>query len=495
MSKDSWIHQAFHGQTALRTRMEGFVYVLISCSVLLLVLEMSLGRDHALVSALRPVDDYLLGVFAVEIALRVLSYHPPSIDFFDLKGKRYLTAHIVGRLRYCLSPWLLLDLFTVLAFVPELRSLRALRLMRLLRGFQLFRYSNPFHRLARALAENRLQFYVGIFLICLSTVIGGLTVYSLEYDQNSKMNSVGDGLWWALVTLTTVGFGDVVPVTGAGRFVGGILMLIGMLNLGLFAAIVGHTLPKALMRVREEQFRMSGYLNHWVVCGYESGSELFLKSLAKEMNPDAVVLLFGPSERPDGVPGNFVWVEGDPQKESELSKLRLEYAAGVILVAPRSLSPQQADATTILTAFTIRSYLEAHPQQSRKKPLFIVAEVLDGENRAHLITAGVDEVVETNRVGFSLLSHATRNPGTARVIGQMASFESYSMYVGMAELSSESETFAEVSKALKSKHRALLVGVRRANGEELINPDDDLIVQASDTLIYVANRPVLASSI
>ena len=490
--KGSWLHRAFHGQGGLRTRMEGFVYLLIALSVLLLALEMMLGRAHPLAVALKPVDHYLLAFFALEIFLRVLTYHPPALDFFNHSMPRRMSSHIVGRLRYCLSPWILLDLVTVFAFLPELRSLRSLRLLRLLRGFQLFRYSNPFHRLARALAENRLQFMLAFFLIALSTVIGGLTVYALEFDHNPNMISVGDGLWWALVTLTTVGFGDITPVTTPGRIVGGMLMLIGMMNLGLFAAIVGHTLPKALMRVREEQVRMSGYLNHWVVCGYESGSEFFLRALTKELEEEAVVLLFAPRERPDGVPGNFIWVEGDPQKESELSKLRLEYAAGVILVASRSLSPQQSDAATILTAFTIRSYLETHSQKHRKKPLFIAAEVLDGENRAHLLTAGVDEVVETNRVGFSLLSHATQNPGTARVIGQMASFDSYSMYVGCADLGNGSQTFAEVSMLLKSKYSALLVGVCRPTGEELINPDDELIVQPEDTLIYVADKAVLA---
>lgn len=491
MMKGTWLHKAFHGQGPLRTRVEGLVYVLIFLSILYLAMEMYLGRSHALVQALAQVDQYLLIIFALEIITRILSFHPPELDFYRSTGPRAFTRHVMGRLRYCFSPWILLDLVTVLAFLPELRSLRALRLLRLLRGFQLFRYSNPFHRLARALAENRLQFYVGFFFIGLSTVIGGLTVFVLEFEQNPNMASVGDGMWWALVTLTTVGFGDVVPVTAAGRIVGGMLMLIGMMNLGLFAAIVGHTLPKALMRVREEQFRMSGYLNHWIVCGYEAGSELFLRSLVKEMGSEEVVLLFGPRERPDGVPGHFLWVEGDPQKESELPKLRLEYAAGVILVAPRSMTPQQADATTILTAFTIRSYLDDHAKKDRKRDLFMVAEVLDGENRDHLFTAGVDEVVETNRLGFSLLSHATRNPGTARVMGQMASFESYSMYVGSADLLNAASTFAEVSDMMKSRHNALLVGVRRPDGEELINPEDSLSVQAEDTLIYLADKAVL----
>ena len=130
-------------------------------------------------------------------------------------------------------------------------------------------------------------------MIGFTTVLGGLITYSIEVEHNPNMNSVADGLWWALVTVTTVGFGDIAPVSGFGRVVGGILMLIGMVNLGLFASIVGHTLPAALMKLREEQFRMSRHINHWVVCGYEEGSEMFLRTLLNELDGSQRVLLFG----------------------------------------------------------------------------------------------------------------------------------------------------------------------------------------------------------
>ena len=75
----------------------------------------------------------------------------------------------------------------------------------------------------------------------------------------------------------------------------------------------------------------------------------------------------------------------------------------------------------------------------------MVAEVLDSENKAHLLTAGVDEVVETNRVGFSLISHALQMPGTARLMGTLASFDGLSFYVGQyPELTTET-TFGELS--------------------------------------------------
>jgi voltage-gated potassium channel len=328
-------------------------------------------------------------------------------------------------------------------------------------------------------------------MIGFTTVLGGLIIYTIEVDRNPELNSLGDGLWWALVTLTTVGFGDIAPVSGVGRIIGGILMLIGMVNLGLFASIVGHTLPSALMKLREEQFRMSRHFNHWVVCGYESGSEIFLRNLLNELDGSERIVLFGPGSRPDSVPGDFEWLIGDPQKESELHKLRLEYAAGVVLVASRSATPQQADAATILTAFTLRSYLNKYPLQDRQNPPVIVAEVLDGENSEHLQTAGVDEVVETNRLGFSLLSHAMTMPGTARVMSQFASFGKNSLFIGRWNSMPEELDFRATFEALRNEHQVLLVGFRKADGTEIINPSDDVIVQHSDELYYLSEQAVL----
>ena len=91
MMKGTWLHRAFHGQGPLRTRVEGLVYVLISLSVLYLAMEMYLGRSHALVQALAQVDQYLLIIFALEIITRILSFHPPELDFYRSTGPRTLT--------------------------------------------------------------------------------------------------------------------------------------------------------------------------------------------------------------------------------------------------------------------------------------------------------------------------------------------------------------------------------------------------------------------
>lgn len=489
------VHRAFHVQGPLRNRVEAFVYALIAVSIGLLIVELAQFHPGGMAeSALHSLDRVILWFFGLELFLRVASFRPVDVDFYATRGARRMWLHIWGRLTYMLRPLVLVDLITVLALVPGLRGLRAIRLLRLLRGAQLFRYSNPFEGLRRAFSENRLLFVFGFSLVGTATVLGGVTLYLLEREVNPNLRTIGDGLWWGLVTLTTVGFGDIAPMTALGRIVGGLLMVVGMVTLGLFAGIVGHTLPRAVLGIREEQIRMSGYLDHLVVCGYETGARMFLDALlAERSREDTPVVLFGPGERPDDVPPEFVWVSGDPKKESELDKVRLAYASHVVLIGARSLSPQQADANTILTAFTVRSYLQKHEDVERARPLYIVAEVLESENIAHLETAGVDEAVETTRVGYSLLAHATEMHGTAVLVSELASVQSNSLYVGKRrdELPDVVD-FATLARHLKVKHEAMLIGVRSPRvSRDRINPPSDMQIGRSTLLIYLAEDAVL----
>jgi voltage-gated potassium channel Kch len=359
---------------------------------------------------------------------------------------------------------IIIDIVTVAALVPAMRGLRMLRLLRLIRTAELFRYSRPFGGLGRAFRENSLLFTFALAVLVVTVVLGGSTLTLVERDLNPTVDSLGDGIWWALVTVTTVGFGDITPVTTLGRMIGGVLMVGGLFNLALFAGIVGNTLVGVVVRIRREQFRVSDY------SGFSEGT------------------------RPEDLPPDFLWVNGDPTKESELDKVRLTHARAAVLVARRGILPQQADAATILTAFTIRSYLltrqESHP---RREPLYIAAEILDSENVGHALSAGANEVIETTRLGFSLLSHAVSMPGTASVMSQVATIGAHSIFVASLPTDIPVPTsFGDVVQRVKQSSGALVIGLRNPEtGEHVVNPTDTTEIGRDSQLIYLAEGPVL----
>ena len=491
------LHAAFHEpETRTYRVVHGTVWALIVLSLVLLVLESVLPEGGSAESVLRRIDRMVLWIFALEILLRVASYRPPSLEVFQRPPIGRLREHLLSRLGFILQPMMLVDILAVLALFPELRGLRALRLLRLLRTSRVFQYRNPFAIVLQVLEENRLLFVFAFSVLGVATLLGGVSMYLVEAKFNAGVNSTLDGIWWALVTITTVGFGDIAPVTSLGRIIGAVLMVAGMFTLALFAGIVGSSLVRGMLSIREEQFRMSDYVNHVVVCGYDDSTHLLLDALAESLNlSETRVVIFDDQERPRDVPPEFLWVQGDPTKESELDKVRLTHAMTVIVYGARDTSPQVADARTLLTTFTIRAYLQQHEKRVRQRhrPLYVVAEILDSENVDHARSAGADEVIETRRVGFSMIAHAVHYHGTATLMSRVLTSGSHSVYIGqIADAPAEPVRFGEMLIKLQlSKRGGLVIGVRNPDGEEVLNPPKDYLVRPGTLLIYLSEKPLL----
>ena len=139
---------------------------------------------------------------------------------------RFLAAR--SRRAYLRGHWI--DLVALVPVVRGVRVLRLLRLLRLVRAFSgIFRATQHFERLARH------RGLAGLFVAWLAVmVICSIFLYVAEVGLNDAVGSPLDALWWGIVTLTTVGYGDVYPVTGEGRIAASVLMLLGI---GLFSAI------------------------------------------------------------------------------------------------------------------------------------------------------------------------------------------------------------------------------------------------------------------
>ena len=502
-----FVRAAFHEPgTAIYRWVQGTVWGLILLSIVLLVVEFIVtGAGERNLApgwtrTLEVVDVVVLVLFGIEITARLASWRPPELDFFEMGPARALRTHVLSRLRYAVEPLNLIDIITVLAVLPQLRALRALRLLRLVRLQGLFRYNNPLTGVLRAFDENRLLYLAAFSLLGLLVLLGGTSVYLAEgvaqagNPANPGITSLRDGLWWALVTITTVGYGDISPVTGLGRIIGGTLMVSGMFMLALFAGIVGSTMLSVVMGIREEQYRMAGFLDHVVICGYEEGSRLLLDNLAQELDPSKTdVLLFATGDRPSNVPHEFKWIHGDPTKEGELAKVHLHKARSVVIVGGRSIPPAQADATTILTVFTVRRWLGRHPDKTkRRRPLHVVAEILDHENVDHARTAGADEVIETTNLGFSLLSHAVVQQGTADLMSRVVGHGFSSLYVGRIPDGIDAPIgFADLTRRLRREQGVLLIGFKDSSGTDRINAAADVQVGRGDKLLYLAESETL----
>src|SRR5262245_39971787 len=147
-----------------------------------------------------------------------------------------------ARARFAARPIMLIDLFAVLPFyfswlVPmDLRVLRVLRLFRLLK---LARYSPALQTLGRVVEDEYHALLGALLIILVLLLFSSTAIYFLESGvQPDKFGSIPAAAWWALATLTTVGYGDIVPITPLGKMLGGVVMLLGVGMIALPVAII-----------------------------------------------------------------------------------------------------------------------------------------------------------------------------------------------------------------------------------------------------------------
>ena len=163
--------------------------------------------------------------------------------------------HRLPRLKYASTPLAIIDLVAILPFYLTLLfaiDLRFLRVLRLLRIFKLTRYSSAMTMLLDVIREEANSFFAGFFILIVLMVLASSGAYLVEHDvQPDKFGSIPAAMWWAMATLTTVGYGDVTPVTGWGKLFGACVTVIGIGMAALPAGILASGLADHLRRKRE----------------------------------------------------------------------------------------------------------------------------------------------------------------------------------------------------------------------------------------------------
>jgi voltage-gated potassium channel len=231
----AWVHDLLEGDPAghpERGMVQFALLGLIVLSTAALVVETLPSLSINSRAIFRWFEIAVMAIFSVEYVLRIWSANasPPYSD-----GLR-------GTLRYARTPYALIDLIAIapfyLAMLPlDLIFLRMVRLFRLVRMAKLVRYSAAMQMLGRVIIAKRhelgITFFVGVILLIIASAA---MFYAEHAAQPDAFSSIPATMWWAVATLTTVGYGDIAPVTSVGRLIGGVIAVLGI---GMFALPTG----------------------------------------------------------------------------------------------------------------------------------------------------------------------------------------------------------------------------------------------------------------
>ena len=224
-----------------------FIILLILINVVALILESVESLRMRWGDQFRLLEQMSLLVFSLEYLLRVWS-------IVDNRWRSEYRHPVTGRLRFMSSPMALIDLLAVLPFWLSMfipLDLRFLRVARLLRVLKLTRYSAATNLLFSVLREEARVMGAAMFMLFLLLVLTASATYLVEHPvQPEAFANIPQAMWWAIVTVTTVGYGDVVPITPLGKVFGSILGFIGVAMVALPAGILASGFGDVLNRRR-----------------------------------------------------------------------------------------------------------------------------------------------------------------------------------------------------------------------------------------------------
>lgn len=295
-------------------------------------------------------------------------------------------------------------------------------------------------------------------------VVGGITVAHLEAPHNEAFKTIGDGLWWAIVTLTTIGYGDKFPTTTGGRLVATVVVVFGIGMVGIVTGKIASMLVEK--RIKEgrgmsDALHLSG---HCVILGWKTDMHLFVKDIIAvnpELKPERLVLVNMAEEvlnqeLRQRFPG-LIYLRGDVIDALVLHRANVARAAKVIILADEAggHSDQEVDARTVMAVLAVKNLA---PE------VYTCAEILEKQYRDHLQLVCCDEIVLSREYSRFLLVNATRSAGITHVLHDLLDITDRD---GLATLPIPpvfvGRTVGELAAHVR-KRRQLLVGLLENTG-------------------------------
>jgi len=396
---------------------------------------------------------------------------------FKIKGS--LKTIVKEKLQFVFSPMSIIDL---LAILPYYRPLRILRILMLFRLFKLLRYANSIKQFSDVFVEKRFEFFTLAIMFFMSISFGSTIIFIYEgAGINENIHSFFDAVYWSIITISTVGFGDISPVTTEGRIATLFLVIGGMGVIAFFTSIVTTALSARLLALKEEKVigEANALKEFIIICGYGRMGKVLAEEFLKIKQKFIII-----DQNDDGFihanSQNILSIKGDATDSTFLSSVGINKGASSIVAITDN------DAVNLSIILTARS---------QNPNINIIARANNEKVKKKLFLAGANEVISSNETSALV---------AAEYIGQPIAFEAIDDIL----LNSEGAIMDEVEIIQKSnfighklenidfsKFNLTLIGIVETtkNKKFKFNPQpDQFVLKEKDILIIIGHKESVA---
>ena len=237
---------------------------------------------------------------------------------------------------------------------------------------------------------------------------------------DSNFENYFNSFYWTIVTISTVGYGDIVPNTVLGKILTIILILSGVVAVSLFTALVTSNLIKKTIFSLKEWEKMDNLSNHLIICGYKPQLKLLIKDFLRKNKrltiKDIVIIhnsLTAEIEIMLSELKDIKFIEGDFSEEGILKKAKADKASKVIIMSENN---ETSDSKILATTILLKSF---------NHHLYIIAEIINPKFENYLEKIGCDEIILSEEYNQYLISKAIIDPGISKVVGNLIMNENF----------------------------------------------------------------------
>lgn len=424
-------------------------------------------------------------IFLVEYMLRF--WISSSISEIIIKKSEYATA--LGRefylykallealkvkLNFVFSIRAIIDLLAILPFFHELRLLR---LFVLFRVFKLFRYTKNFQTFTSVFSTKKFEFFILFMFSSIVVFVSSVLVYVMEaQNPKSPINTLFDALYWSIVTIATVGYGDIVAVTDEGRIVAIFVIIAGISVLAFTTSIVVSAFSEKLDEIREIKTidSIRELKRFYLICGYEGVAQEVAKKL-KNANTGIIVLDEDPHRVENAKKDKLLALNYDPGDSESYKKIGVDIERQVKSI----LCLRESDIENVYTTLTVRSI---------SKDVNIISLLMDDANRGKLKFAGANDILYPKGIVGMIAKELTGRPVAFEVIHALRN-DYYGVNVEEILVDERvSENIGCVGKLQSAQFRVVLLGVyKKEHGRFFFNPMEDTLLKSGDYLLVIGD--------
>lgn len=454
------------------------IIFLIVTSVFILIYEVK----HPVPEWLDIYDIYLVSlVFGIEYLLRLWVHNDLSVPIVKeykeaiflerpFMPMKVLKEGILEKVRYIFTPSALIDL---LALFPAYRPLRVLRIFVLFRVLKLLRYTKSINQFTEVLASKKFELLTLLFLLFFVVMTAGIAIYVMEEQQNPNIDSLFDALYWALVTISTVGYGDISPVTHEGRSISILVIISGIAMISFATSVIVSAFSEKLSELKENRIieQVNKSKSFLLICGYGQMTKMFLRNYAESYKN--YIILENSFERMEQArKDGYEAIQEDASRYDTLKKFNTENCDITVLC---------------LTASDVENIYITLNAKSISKKIKVIARANDSSLISKFKHAGADHVLMPNRVANSMIHTAITQPTMYKAIHAILTGES----VARIDEIRVYECVGMVGKSINDLDfkgsKLLFMGIQR-KGKFLFNPLHSKVIESGDILLVMGRE-------